>query len=420
MNRPKISEIKEVNLPKPEHITLANGANLYSLNTPSAEYFRFELVFRAGRYQENAPMTSKGCALMLKEGAGGLTSNELSEYFDLRGSSLDIRNSLDHLIISFVCIREYAHELVEMIYKVCFEPCFNRSDFTKMIRRQQKKLRNELSKSEVLAYREMTADIFGRDSPYGYNSTEEKYAALELNEVIRFHEKCIQKGSFQINVVGAVEQKLLHTISHNFGGHTIEEGPYTLATASFSKKVTTKHLLHRSGKQSSIRLYRPLFRRQHPDYTKMFVLNMILGGFFGSRLMKKIREKEGLTYGIYSSIDLLERSGYYYVSTETSPANSDKVTQLIRRELGHLCEHLISEEELLMVKRYTSGQFLRMVDGPLQVMKLHRSLTLDGLELNYFNQMLADIWVSSPQDLLNLAHQYLQPDEWSYLEVGPR
>ena len=47
---------------------------------------------------------------------------------------------------------------------------------------------------------------------------------------------------------------------------------------------------------------KPFITRHHPDYTNAYVLNEILGGYFGSRLMQNIREDKGYTYGIYSRI----------------------------------------------------------------------------------------------------------------------
>ena len=60
----------------------------------------------------------------------------------------------------------------------------------------------------------------------------------------------------------------------------------------------------------------PMFGRQHEDFTGMYVLNTILGGYFGSRLMANIREDKGYTYNIYSSHDAMRYGGYFCVASD--------------------------------------------------------------------------------------------------------
>ena len=75
-------------------------------------------------------------------------------------------------------------------------------------------------------------------------------------------------------------------------------------------------------------------------------------------------------------------------------------------------------EELLMVKRYMAGQFLRMIDGPLNVIKVSRTLALDGLSKYFYNELLDRIWRCSPQTLQATAQSYLRPDQFSLVTVG--
>jgi predicted Zn-dependent peptidase len=82
--------------------------------------------------------------------------------------------------------------------------------------------------------------------------------------------------------------------------------------------------------QAAIRIGRRLFTQQHPDWNGLYVLNTILGGYFGSRLMAEIRENLGLTYGIYSGVDSFSEDGCFYISTETTTDNIKTVIQAIR------------------------------------------------------------------------------------------
>jgi len=418
MKRPEISEIKKLELPKIESMSLSNGSMFYFLDDSQAKYLRFEIVFEAGRLNEDSPLAAKGAALLIKEGTKTLSGRELAEYFDSKGSALQIRNSLDHIFISFVCLKEYAIDLIHMTAKVCFEPSLSELELLKMVKRQKQKLNNETSKTEVVAYREMTAHIFGHDNPYGYNSTPSLYDQLRIEDIREFHKNHITKGSFQLFLTGFVNDEVIKAISTSFG-----KTPMSSNSAPHHKVIVKTHpevneVILEGSVQSSLRLYKPLFNRHHPDFSGLFLLNLIFGGYFGSRLMKNIREKEGLTYGIYSGIDPLKNSGYFYISTETRHSNIALVQKLINEELDVLSTTPILSDELVMVQRYLAGQFLRMIDGPLNVMKVCRTLILDGLELDFYDQMLTKIWATGADELMSLANHHLSKESMSVLIVG--
>ena len=65
----------------------------------------------------------------------------------------------------------------------------------------------------------------------------------------------------------------------------------------------------------------------------MKFLNMILGGYFGSRLMKNIREENGFTYGIHSSVSSLNLSGFKVISTEVGKNNTTRAADEIYKEI---------------------------------------------------------------------------------------
>ncbi|MBK7666999.1 MAG: insulinase family protein [Sphingobacteriaceae bacterium] len=127
-------------------------------------------------------------------------------------------------------------------------------------------------------------------------------------------------------------------------------------------KITTttqqKHLVEKNDAiQSAIRIGRVLFNKTHEDYFKFQVLNTILGGYFGSRLMANIREDKGYTYGIGSGLTSLVNSGYFYISTEVGADVTKNALEEIYKEIKILRDDLVSVEELETVRNYILGQF---------------------------------------------------------------
>lgn len=418
MKVPPISEVRSIDIPDVKEVRLSNGLQVFTLHDPSAEYLRFDLVLDAGRHQERVPLTSKAAALLMKEGTETMTRKEISDHFESKGSSLTIRTTLDHTFLSFISLSDHAIGLMETIVEILSSPSYSSVEIQKFAKRQSRKLDIELRKTEVVAYRQMTSEIYGDDTPYGYNSTRKLYNELSKEAIEDYYNQVIRSCHKWIFLAGKVDDAFIHRLEQLFVSlPDTEPQIITTANTEFIPRSRT-HLDMPSSVQTSIRLFRPLFNRQHEDYAEMFFLSIILGGYFGSRLMKNIREDKGLTYGIYASLDTLQRSGYLYISTETKHDNAEKVEDLIRHEMDVLLHTICPAEELLMVKRYMAGQFLRMIDGPLNVIKVSRTLALDGLSKYFYNELLDRIWRCSPQTLQATAQSYLRPDQFSLVTVG--
>ena len=419
MKPPIISEVRSLSIPSIRQTTLANGIEVFVLQDTFAEYLRFDLVIDAGRNHELYHMTSKSAALLMNEGCEGMSGKQISDQFESRGSSLQIRSSLDHTFLSFISIEDHADILLETVAKVVMTPTYSEEEVEKYKKRQSRKLDIELRKTEVVAYREMTSIIFGESSPYGYNSTREMYSRLTQEDITDFYKKCLKPGKKWMFLAGNIDDQLLQKIENLFGQLPNDAiFPEITSSVQVNSEKQAVHFDMPNSVQTSLRLFRPLFTRQHKDFPEMFLLSIVFGGYFGSRLMKNIREDEGLTYGIYASLDNLRRSGYFYISTETKHSNTSVVLNLIEEEMNKMSERLCSEEELQMVKRYIAGQFLRMMDGPLNVIKVYRTLALDGLNSDFYDELLNSIWRCSAKNLQETAQSYLRPDQFSLVTVG--
>src|SRR3546814_9009489 len=99
--------------------------------------------------------------------------------------------------------------------------------------------------------------------------------------------------------------------------------------------------------------------RDHPYYPVLQVLNTVLGGYFGSRLMANIREDKGYTYGIGSGLHSLKGDGIFFIATEVGVDVSEKALQEIYHELIRLQDEPIPEEELQLVRNYMLGSLDR-------------------------------------------------------------
>lgn len=170
--------------------------------------------------------------------------------------------------------------------------------------------------------------------------------------------------------------------------------------------------------QSAIRIGRILFNKLDPDYHAMKVLNTVLGGYFGSRLMANIREEKGYTYGIGSRIISLRNAGYFFISTEVGADVCKPAIKEIYSEIKRLCDELVPDDELALVKSYMLGDFVRSVDGPFALAEKFKKIMLYNLGYDYYDTFVDTVRNVSSQQLRDLANKYLTENHLHELVVG--
>jgi predicted Zn-dependent peptidase len=162
----------------------------------------------------------------------------------------------------------------------------------------------------------------------------------------------------------------------------------------------------------------PLFKKDHPDYHVMQLLNTLLGGYFGSRLMRNIREEKGLTYGISSGLATLEEGGYLVIGTEVKKEFTQVVLDEIYKEVDALCHKQVGTVELETVKSYLAGKLLKSMNTPFALAGKFKNIYLDGLTYDFYRNYLKALEKTTPQQVRAVANRYLVTDQWHEIVVG--
>ena len=196
----------------------------------------------------------------------------------------------------------------------------------------------------------MTEQIYGKEHPYGYNSTAQLFDNITRADLLSHYQQFYVSGNCQIFLTGKVGQEEIDLVEEFIAGK-MKSGPNSKVLLPEVYSSPSRLVVPvKSDVQASLRMGYRLFSKEHKDYNDMYVLNNLFGGYFGSRLMMNIREEKGLTYNIYSSLDTFKHDGYFYVGSEASSENVNQVVDEINKEMNILKTELVSEQELLMLK----------------------------------------------------------------------
>jgi zinc protease len=170
-------------------------------------------------------------------------------------------------------------------------------------------------------------------------------------------------------------------------------------------------LVDRSVVQATIIMGSGGIARSNPDYYRLQVMNYILGGGgFASRLMRIVRSKNGLAYGISSGFDAGKFAGSFAVDTQTKNKSTNEALQLIVEQLRDMQEHPVSDAELASAKKYLIGSFPLKLDRQSSIASFILQVELYGLGLDYAERYPKLIGEVTKEDVQRVAQKYLHPD----------
>jgi len=309
--------------------------------------------------------------------------------------------------------RHLPHTL-PLLQEVLLAPAFPEEEFLNMKTRNMQKLQVESKRKTFIARREFGHLLFGAEHPSGAHLGIKELKQLQLTDLHAFYQKHLQPGNWFLTVVGRFdEENVLAQLDELFGKLDL-----TPAAGMKSRAITApilngkgRHVFQESGMQSAVTVGHIGFNRSHPDYDGMNFINTLFGGFFGSRLMKNIREDKGYTYGIRSGWVSGLHTGYFIISSQVGNEYAENTIEEIQKEMRRLRVELCTEEEMNLVKNYMLGSSISQRETPFQLGSLIRFSVIHDMDFDRLNQKDANILNLTTHDVLRLASTHFKPDD---------
>jgi predicted Zn-dependent peptidase len=403
-----------------EKFTLDNGVPVYAVNAGAEEVMMVELVFFAGNSFEEKNLVGAATNFLLRNGTSKKKAFQINEHFEYYGSFLNRACYNETATVTLHCLNKHIGELLPVVEEVITDSVFPEEELAIFKQNQKQRLSVSLKKSEFVAGRLIDAYLYGEKHPYGKYSSHEEYDALNREELISFYSKYYKQGKCIIFTAGKLPAGLFELLNKHFGklpiGNDLQKAFHPLSS---TKKPGEKFRIinDENGVQGSIRIGREFPNRHHPDFQKVMVLNNIFGGYFGSRLMSNIREDKGYTYGIHSYLQDHIQQSAWLVSTEAGKDVCEAAVEEIYKEMKRLQDKPVGEEEMQLVRNYMMGSILGDLDGPFHIIARWKNYILNDLDGKYFYNAINTIRTVTPEELQQLARQYLNPEEFYELVV---
>jgi zinc protease len=400
-----------------QEIILKNGIKVYAIDAGAEEVLSLEWVFFAGNCFEEKNLIAATTNFLLRNGTSSKTAFQINEHFEYYGSYLNRACYNETATITLHCLTKHIEELLPGVKELIVDSTLPQAELDIYKQNMKQRLKVNLKKSDFVAGRLIDSYLFGIDHPYGKYSNLEDFDAVQREELLAHYKKYYQQGRLIMFVAGKLPANLEQLLNRHFGdldGKKVELIKTEPTLASEKKYRITNDA---EGVQGSVRIARPFPNRHHPDFLKTHVLNVLFGGYFGSRLMSNIREDKGYTYGIHSYLQNHVQQSALMISTEAGKDVCEATISEVYKEMKDLRENLVDEEELLLVRNYMMGSILGDLDGPFQIIARWKNIILNGLTEQYFYDSLNTIKTVSAEELQQLAQKYYNPDDFYELVV---
>jgi predicted Zn-dependent peptidase len=417
--QPQVFPVEKVIIPEAKSFRLDNNIAVHLIEAGTEDIMRLEFVFRAGQIREFMPLLASTCNMMLSEGSQNFTAEELNRSLDFYGIFMNQSAEKDRASVILFFLSKHIDKVLELSREILFRPIFPKHELESLMNKRIRWFLVNREKVQNLAIDQFFETLFGNDHPYGYQITEKDFHNLTPAILSEFHSHNYTPENMTIIISGKIHEKTSDLLNAYFGDMPLNQKVSALPEFNFKVGVSKKiHINKAEAIQTAIRIGSVTINKRHPDYPGLKVVDSILGGYFGSRLMKNIREEKGYTYGISSSLSSLDLAGYKVISTEVGKKNTRKAIEEIYKEITIMQKVPVTKEELSVVRNYMSGEMVRMFDGPFALADSFRSAWEFGLDNSYFYRLAEKIRTIEPSEIAELTKKYYNIDDLYEITAG--
>lgn len=416
---PASQPIKDLALIEPQALSYANGLNAFVFQAPNLDLIKFEFIFENVYEANRLPLHNSVLSAMLKEGTKTRSSAEIAAQIDFYGAFVMPEFSFDHMALSVYTMHKYVGDVLPIVADILQQITIPQQELDTYIRNNKQNLQISLQKNDVLARRKFYQEVFG-ENRYGIVPTEEMYDQIAREELLKLYESQVKPDNCTLLIAGNVDSQVLATVDRYFGQQWLDTGVKLLSSWSPIIPTKGKQIMENreDALQSAIRMGNVTIKRGHEDFPALQFVNTLFGGFFGSRLMKNIREEKGYTYSIGSAIGSLKHTGFFTLASEVGVDVTKDALSEIEKEFNKLQQEKPTDEEVDLVRNYMQGMLLGSLESIFSHADKFKSVYFSGLDYgyyHYYNQVLQDM---NAEKVQNIAQQYFNYEQLVKVVVG--
>jgi len=352
----------------PTRVVLDNGITVIAKTNRTSPSVSIVVGARTGGYTDPAGREGVAalCARVLDRGTVSRPADVIADDLDGRGASLNVSTGRHLMSVGATCLVDDFAPVLALVGDVVQHPAFvdaevatRRADLISSIKQNE----DQPASRAVDAF---VAALYG-SHPYArkIRGTVESVDTLKRQDLVRCHQKGFVPAGLTVVVVGDVdEQAVVDAIAQTLGDATGGERvvmDVPDAAPPDARQVIAVPMMNKA--QADIAYGFVGIRRSDPDYVAMTVMNNALGQYaIGGRLGDSIRERQGMAYYVFSSLDAGVGQGPLVIRAGVSAQNVERTLASIDAELQAVLDSGFTAQEIDESKSYLVGSMPRQLE----------------------------------------------------------
>ncbi|MCB1340122.1 MAG: insulinase family protein [Pseudooceanicola sp.] len=404
-----------------QQVTSPGGITAWLVEEHSIPFTALEIGFQGGTSLD-APGKRGAIYLMtalLEEGAADRDARAFAREVEGLAASFGYEASDDSVDISARFLTENRDQAVDLLRSSIHQPRFDQDAVDRVRAQVLSGLASDLKDPRDIGARAFEAMAFG-DHPYGSDGkgTIESVTALTRDDILAAHRGVFARDRMFVSAVGDITPEELGRLADELLGDLPATGAPLppKADVTIAGGVT---VIPFDTPQSVAVFGQKGIDRDDPDFFAAYVFNQILGaGGFESRLMTEVREKRGLTYGVYSYLAPKDLASVYMGSVASGNATMAEAVKVIREEWQKLADKGVTEKELADAKTYLTGAYPLRFDSNAHIAEILAGMQMQRLPPDYITNRNDYVNAVTLDDANRVARELLDPSNLHFNVVG--
>lgn len=419
---PGAGPLRPFKLPDVHESVLDNGLRLIVVQDDRAPIATIDIAIPAGEIRDPSgqPGLAEATANLLSEGAGGLSSNELSRKVELLGGRLNSGSNSDFAEISVSSISSVVGQMIGLAADVLLRPDFPEKEVELYKKNRVENLTVQRQDPSFLVSEQFDKIVYG-SHPYSISApTPEAVGALNRALIEKFYKTYYSPSGSVLIIAGNFDWKQVEqaarTAFGNWHGTEASKKELPAPPARSSRQV---FLIDRPGSaQANVYIGNLAVARSSKDYIPLTVANAILGAGTGSRLFQDVREQKGYTYDVSSSVSALREYGTFLGSTETRTEVAGAAIQAILADFDRMRDEKVPDDDLQHAKNFLTGNFSLALSTEGSLASQLILARLYGLGSDYVETYRSKVDAVTADQVQEIAKKYISTKECVIVVVG--
>ena len=408
----------EINI---KDVTTPGGIDAWLVEEHSIPFVALELRFKGGTSLD--PEGKQGVTNLmvglLEEGAGDMDARAFARRSEALAASFNYDASDDTVGISARFLSENRDEAVALLRESLVNPAFADEAIERVRAQVESVIRSNRKDPRDIAG-DAFADLVYGDHPYAGPEfgTLDSVASLTREDIVAAHRNALVRDRLYVSAVGDITEEelasLLDTLLLD-----LPTGGADLPGAADINMPGGIQIVEFDTPQSVVMFGQPGIDRDDPDFFAAYVLNHILGGgSFESRLMQEVREKRGLTYGVYSYLVDKEYAQLWLGSVASANDRVAEAIEVIRDEWQRIRTDGVAQDELDDAKTYLTGAYPLRFDGNAPIANIAVDMQMEGLPTDYIANRNDMVNAVTLDDVNRIAQELMDPSKLTFVVTG--